>query len=36
MQFTFSVEIVPICKDDVVCLPLALARSNGNMKCGMR
>ena len=32
LQFTFSVEIVPICKDDIVCMPLALARSNGNMK----
>ncbi len=31
-QFTFSVEIVPICKDDIVCLPLSLARSNGNIK----
>ena len=28
---TFSVEIVPICKDDIVCLPLALARSLGNI-----
>lgn len=28
---TFSVEIVPICKDDVVCLPISLARSLGNI-----
>ncbi|XP_076355696.1 60S ribosomal export protein NMD3 [Tachypleus tridentatus] len=30
-KYTFSVEIVPICKDDVVCLPLSLARSLGNI-----
>ncbi|RXM95911.1 60S ribosomal export protein NMD3 [Acipenser ruthenus] len=28
---TFSVEIVPICKDNVVCLPPRLAQSLGNM-----
>ncbi|XP_044523643.1 60S ribosomal export protein NMD3 [Gracilinanus agilis] len=28
---TFSVEIVPICKDNVVCLPPKLAQSLGNM-----
>lgn len=28
---TFSVEIVPICKDDIVCLPLTLSRSLGNI-----
>jgi len=30
-KHSFSVEIVPICKDDVVCLPLQLARSLGNI-----
>ncbi|GAB6025122.1 ribosome-binding protein [Chamberlinius hualienensis] len=28
---TFSVEIVPICKDDLVCLPLKLAKSLGSI-----
>lgn len=28
---TYSVEIVPVCKDDVVCLPKKLAQSLGNM-----
>lgn len=28
---TFSVEIVPICKDNIVCLPPKLAQSLGNM-----
>jgi len=28
---TFSVELVPICKNDVVCLPLKVARSMGNI-----
>jgi len=28
---TFSVEIVPVCKDEVVCLPKKLAQSLGNM-----
>merc|ERR1712071_18382 len=28
-KYTFSVEVVPICKDDVVCLPQKLARSLG-------
>lgn len=28
---TFSVEIAPVCKDDVVCLPPAVARSLGSM-----
>ena len=28
---TFSVEIVPICKDDVVCLPQPLAKQMGNI-----
>ncbi|EDV23283.1 uncharacterized protein TRIADDRAFT_27425, partial [Trichoplax adhaerens] len=30
-KYTFSVEIVPICKDDVVCLPLKVANSLGNI-----
>lgn len=30
-KFTYSVELVPICKDDLVCLPLKLARSLGNI-----
>lgn len=30
-KFTFSVEIVPICKNDVICLPVSLARSLGNI-----
>lgn len=30
-KHTYSVEIVPICKNDVVCLPLKLARSLGNI-----
>lgn len=30
-KYTFAVEIVPICKDDVVCLPLATARALGNI-----
>ncbi|CAG8652903.1 15635_t:CDS:2 [Dentiscutata heterogama] len=30
-KFTYSVEIVPICKDDLVCLPLKIARSLGNI-----
>lgn len=30
-KFTFSVEIVPICKDDLVCLPKKLARASGNI-----
>ncbi|XP_028405919.1 60S ribosomal export protein NMD3-like [Dendronephthya gigantea] len=28
---THSVELIPVCKDDVVCLPLKLARSLGNI-----
>ena len=28
-KFTFSVELVPICKDDLVCLPPKLAKSLG-------
>ena len=30
-KYVFSVEVVPICKDNVVCLPIRLARSLG--KC---
>jgi len=30
-KFTYSVEIVPVCKDDLVCLPLKQARSLGNI-----
>ncbi|WVQ93822.1 hypothetical protein IAU59_000900 [Kwoniella sp. CBS 9459] len=30
-KFTYSVEIVPICKDDLVCIPRALAKSWGNI-----
>lgn len=30
-KFTYSVEIVPICKDNVVCLPRALAQQLGNL-----
>jgi nonsense-mediated mRNA decay protein 3 len=26
-KFTYSVELVPICKDDLICLPTKLARS---------
>jgi len=30
-KYTYAVEIVPICKDDVVCLPLQTARALGNI-----
>jgi nonsense-mediated mRNA decay protein 3 len=30
-KFTYSVEIVPICKDDLVALPIKLARQLGNI-----
>lgn len=30
-KFAFSVEIVPICKDDLVCLPISMAKSLGNI-----
>ncbi|KAK3691821.1 ribosome-binding protein [Vermiconidia calcicola] len=30
-KFTFSCELVPICKDDLVALPIKLARSIGNI-----
>ena len=30
-KLTYSVEIIPICRDDVVCLPLKVARSMSNI-----
>jgi nonsense-mediated mRNA decay protein 3 len=30
-KFTYSVEIVPLCKDDLVCLPLKVARQLSNI-----
>ncbi|KAI9204521.1 NMD3-domain-containing protein [Polychytrium aggregatum] len=30
-KFTYSVELVPICKDDLVCLPMKVARSLSNI-----
>ncbi|CAG2162212.1 unnamed protein product [Oppiella nova] len=30
-KYTYAVEIVPICKDDIVCLPLQTAQSIGNI-----
>ncbi|KAB8239198.1 ribosome-binding protein [Aspergillus alliaceus] len=30
-KFTYSVELIPICKDDLVALPIKLARSIGNI-----
>lgn len=30
-KYTFSVEIVPVCKDDLVCIPLKQARSLSNI-----
>ncbi|ODQ66854.1 NMD3-domain-containing protein [Nadsonia fulvescens var. elongata DSM 6958] len=30
-KFSFSVEIAPICKDDLIVLPLSIARSLGNI-----
>jgi len=30
-KFTYSIELVPICKDDLVALPLKLAKAIGNM-----
>ncbi|CAH0482201.1 unnamed protein product [Peronospora belbahrii] len=32
-KFTYAVEIVPVCKDDLVVLPIKLARMLGNMSC---
>ena len=34
-KYVFSVEVVPICKDNVVCLPVRLARSLGMYKGGI-
>jgi nonsense-mediated mRNA decay protein 3 len=30
-KFTFSVELIPICKDDLVALPIKLAKQTGNI-----
>ena len=30
-KFTYSVEIVPVCKDDLVCIPRPLAKAWGNI-----
>ncbi|XP_058954228.2 60S ribosomal export protein NMD3-like [Pocillopora verrucosa] len=30
-KYTFSVEIVPVCREEVVCLPLKVSRSLGNI-----
>lgn len=30
-KFTYSIELIPICKDDLVALPIKLARSMGNI-----
>lgn len=30
-KYTFSVEIVPVCREEIVCLPLKVARSLGNV-----
>ena len=30
-KFTFSVELVPICKDDLVAMPIKLAKASGNI-----
>lgn len=30
-KFTYSVELVPVCKDDLVCLPRAQAKAWGNI-----
>lgn len=30
-RFTYSVELVPVCKDDLLCLPLKIARSLSNV-----
>ncbi|OTA97395.1 hypothetical protein M434DRAFT_391859 [Hypoxylon sp. CO27-5] len=30
-KFTFSVELIPICKDDLVALPISLAKQIGNI-----
>ncbi|KAI9797448.1 MAG: ribosome-binding protein [Piccolia ochrophora] len=30
-KFTFSVELLPLCKDDLIALPIKLAKSSGNI-----
>lgn len=30
-RYTYSVEIIPICRDDALCLPLKIARACGNI-----
>ncbi|XP_070208147.1 60S ribosomal export protein NMD3-like [Littorina saxatilis] len=30
-KYTYSVEIIPICRDDIVCLPLKVAQQLGNI-----
>lgn len=30
-KYTFSVEIIPICREEIVCLPLKVSRSHGNI-----
>lgn len=30
-KFTFSVELVPICRDDLVALPIKVAKQSGNI-----
>lgn len=30
-KYTFSVEIVPICKDDLICLPPKIAQQHGQI-----
>lgn len=30
-KFTFSIELVPICKDDLVAMPIKLAKASGNI-----
>ena len=30
-KYTFSVEIVPICKEDLICLPPKLSQAQGNI-----
>ncbi|KAJ0397127.1 hypothetical protein ATCC90586_006295 [Pythium insidiosum] len=32
-KFTYSIEIAPVCKDDLVVLPVKLARLLGNISC---
>ena len=30
-KYTLSVEIAPVCREDLICLPKQFARSNGNI-----